>query len=394
MYRPSFLQHIEAIKKEFEILAQESLTVRGMMKEHEERALFIKKEIKTIKSCVLTMQQQIKGQRCEIDLPKVYKPAPSHLLRLKVGAGWFVENEHVADIKLEQNLFFASAISLVIMSPNGEWVGVACTQTIYVYSMQERTLYSLNTKTEAIERVEATPKTNIFREYDMKIVFSMCSSFLYTEMGDLCIRKWDLGSKSATKFEFPHQVVAWAAVEDELVIASSTNLFTFRNGDISYLKVDECGISTILTISDSVFGLGTFEGKLFLFNYKENELKEFVFHTKSIRSLDVSHDRRMLISASLDKTIVVYEMDVERLELRMLCEPFFHDDVVLCTKFLTPNHFASCSKDQTIRVWSLDRREMRICAHDGPVVGIAAHGNTLVSASVDRRLRIWSLDFK
>ena len=54
----------------------------------------------------------------------------------------------------------------------------------------------------------------------------------------------------------------------------------------------------------------------------------------------------------------------------------------------------SGSRDYTVRIWNFDRKEMRICAHDGPVVGVNVHQNVLVSAGVDRKLKIWGVGLK
>eukprot|EP00866_Antonospora_locustae_P001925 jgi/Antlo1/1925/572 len=395
MYRPSFLQHIEALKKEFEILSQENAAIRGMVKEHEERAAFIRKEIKALKSCVLTIQQQIKGQRYEIDFPNIYKSSHQPSMKLKVGAGWYVENDYIADISLRKTVVFPSAISSIIMSPDGQWLGAACNQAVYVYSVEKDTIYCLNTKAELMEETEAGHRGNIFREYDMKMAFSACSGFLYTEMGDMCIRVWDLAERNSTKMPIEHPVTAWELTSDGLIVATSAGLFALRGEEVVDLGIDEQSISAVAVVSDEVLALGTLEGKLLLFNRRSGALRSFPLHSRSVRSLNCisTGGRHLVVSGSLDRTVVVMEIDSKSLELRLRYEPFMHEDAVLSVKFFGGSEcIVSASRDYTIRLFSSDRREMRVCAHDGPVVGVEVHGSTMVSASVDRKIRMWSVD--
>lgn len=395
MYRPSFLQHIEALKKEFEMLSQENAAIRGMVKEQEERAAFIRKEIKALKSCVLTIQQQIKGQKYEVDFPNIYKSSQLSSLKLKVGAGWYVENDYIADISLRKTVVFPSAISSIIMSPNGQWLGAACNQAVYVYSVEKGAIYCLNTKAELMEETEAGHRGNIFREYDMKMVFSACSGFLYTEMGDMCIRMWNLAERTSIKMPIEHPVTAWELAGDGLVIATSAGLFAMRGGQLVDLGIDEQSISAVAIVSDDVLALGTLEGKLLLLNRRSGALRSFPLHSRSVRSLDCTRTggRHLVVSGSLDRTVVVSEIDSKSLELRSQHEPFTHEDAVLSVKFFgSSGCIVSASRDYTIRLFGPDRREMRVCAHEGPVVGVEVHGSTMVSASVDRKIRMWSVD--
>lgn len=395
MYRPSFLQHIEALKKEFEMLSQENAAIRGMVKEQEERAAFIRKEIKALKSCVLTIQQQIKGQKYEVDFPNIYRSSQLSSLKLKVGAGWYIENDYIADISLRKTVVFPSAISSIIMSPNGRWLGAACNQAVYVYSVERGTIYCLNTKAELMEETEAGQRGNIFREYDMKMAFSACSGFLYTEMGDMCIRMWNLAERNSIKMPIEYPVTAWELSGDGLIIATSVGLFALRGGEFVDLGIDEQSISAVAIVSDDVLALGTLEGKLLLLNYRSGTLRSFPLHSRSVRSLDCKRtgSRCFVVSGSLDRTVVVLEIDPKSLDLRLQYEPFTHDDAVLSVKFFgSLECVVSASRDYTIRLFSSDRREMRVCAHEGPVVGVEVHGSTMISASVDRKIRMWSVD--
>ncbi|KAL0265962.1 UNVERIFIED_CONTAM: hypothetical protein PYX00_011679 [Menopon gallinae] len=389
------IQHIEALKKEFEMLSQENAAIRGVVKEQEERAAFIRKEIKALKSCVLTIQQQIKGQKYEVDFPNIYKSTQLASLKLKVGAGWHIENDYIAEISLRKTVVFPSAISSITMSPDGQWLGAACNQAVYVYSVEQGVIYCLNTKIEQMVETEASHRGNIFREYDMKMMFSACSGFLYTEMGDMCIRKWDLAGRSSTKMPIEHPVTTWARAGDELVVATSGGLFALHGDELVNLCVDVQSVSAVAAAGDDVLALGTLEGRLLLFNRRSGALRDFPLHSRSIRSLDFSRNNgRHLVSGSLDRTVIVSEIDVQGLELRSRSEPFTHEDAVLAAKFFDGSeHVVSASRDYTIRLFSSDRREMRVCAHEGPVVGVEVHGSTMVSASVDRKIRMWSVDF-
>ena len=107
----------------------------------------------------------------------------------------------------------------------------------------------------------------------------------------------------------------------------------------------------------------------------------------------VTADGRCAVSASLDKTLKVWELESGR-ELRALQG---HSDRVNGVAVTADGRRAvSASDDKTLKVWELESgRELRtLQGHSAPVLGVAvtADGRRAVSASDDKTLKVWDLD--
>jgi WD40 repeat protein len=118
-----------------------------------------------------------------------------------------------------------------------------------------------------------------------------------------------------------------------------------------------------------------------------------VGHSKSVAALAVTLDGRCAVSASIDKTLKVWDLETGA-ELRTLRG---HSSQVRGVA-VTPDgmHAVSASIDKTIKVWDLRTGvELRTLAgHYGPVydVTLTPDGRRAVSVSGDGTLKVWDLE--
>jgi uncharacterized protein YjbI with pentapeptide repeats len=118
-----------------------------------------------------------------------------------------------------------------------------------------------------------------------------------------------------------------------------------------------------------------------------------VGHSKSVAALAVTLDGRCAVSASIDKTLKVWDLETGA-ELRTLRG---HSGQVRGVA-VTPDgmHAVSASTDKTLKVWDLRTGvELRTFAgHSGPVYSVAVtpDGRRAVSVSGDGTLKVWDLE--
>jgi WD40 repeat protein len=116
-------------------------------------------------------------------------------------------------------------------------------------------------------------------------------------------------------------------------------------------------------------------------------------HADAVCGVAVTPDGKWAVSASLDKTLKVWDLVMSR-EIRTLQG---HSSY-LCSVALTPNgkQAISASDDKTLKVWDLlsGMCLRTLEGHSGSVEGVAVtpDGKRVISASDDRTLKVWDLD--
>ncbi|MBP0018270.1 MAG: protein kinase [Cyanobacteria bacterium SBLK] len=114
--------------------------------------------------------------------------------------------------------------------------------------------------------------------------------------------------------------------------------------------------------------------------------------TSFINALAITFDGNFLIGASADKTIRIWNLETGELTNTLRGHTSFVDEIVMSPdgQFLV-----STGADKTIRIWKLETGEMLhvLQGHSGFVntLAISSDGETLVSGSADASLQVWNL---
>lgn len=121
--------------------------------------------------------------------------------------------------------------------------------------------------------------------------------------------------------------------------------------------------------------------------------KTLTGHTSFINDLAISPDSRLLISASADKTIKVWELETGKLLKTLAGNTSFVNAVAMT---LDGNFLIAASADKTIKIWDLETGEIAktLSGHTSFVdaIALSPDGQILVSTGADKTIRIWNLD--
>jgi WD40 repeat protein len=181
----------------------------------------------------------------------------------------------------------------------------------------------------------------------------------------------------------------------------TVNLWSLKTGKQIFTFFGQAGEVHAVAISpDSrMLVAGGFDNKITSWQLNTKVLFRSFFYQNSsyshsgfISSLSFSQDRKILASASGDKTIKLWGGFTGEIKRTLNG----HSDMVLSIA-ITPNGqiLASGSADKTIRLWSLSgcQQPRILTGHSGWVttVVITPDGNTLVSGSTDGTINLWNL---
>lgn len=122
-----------------------------------------------------------------------------------------------------------------------------------------------------------------------------------------------------------------------------------------------------------------------IYNYKG--------HNESVQALDFSTDRTELISASLDGSVLFWNLVGEGAEKRSTLQ---HNSSVYAVKFSPDgNSVATGAADRIIRIWDKNSTEKNIpfIGHNDIVsnVDYSPNGNAVISGSLDGKVLLWDM---
>ncbi len=115
-------------------------------------------------------------------------------------------------------------------------------------------------------------------------------------------------------------------------------------------------------------------------------------HSIGVMSVTFSHDSKLLTSASYDKTVRIWDVDIGFLQQTLEG----HSDEVMSVAFSHDSKLlASASYDKTVRIWDVGTGflQQTLEGHSDGVMSVAfSHDSKLLaSASYDETVRIWDV---
>ena len=133
---------------------------------------------------------------------------------------------------------------------------------------------------------------------------------------------------------------------------------------------------------------------LFFFNYRTGiEQSYWTGHTDTIYDLVLINSTR-LASASLDKTIRIWDITVIADSRSSLMTLVGHTNYVWMIKLINSNTLASASNDSTIRLWDLSSGTLLQTLRNHTTdlqFGVDIYNNeTIVSSSLDQTFKLWN----
>ncbi|QDL12402.1 serine/threonine protein kinase [Brasilonema octagenarum UFV-E1] len=130
-----------------------------------------------------------------------------------------------------------------------------------------------------------------------------------------------------------------------------------------------------------------------IWNLQTGELKSTLTgHTDSVNSVAISPDGKTLVSGSWDNTIKIWNLQTGELKSTLTGHTYWVVSVAISPDGKT---LVSGSFDSTIKIWNLQTPELQstLTGHTYSVysVAISPDGKTLVSGSTDSTIKIWNL---
>jgi ribosomal RNA-processing protein 9 len=127
-------------------------------------------------------------------------------------------------------------------------------------------------------------------------------------------------------------------------------------------------------------------------NFKKGQDKGYKRHTKDILTTAVSSDGKLLVTGGADKRMIVYETETLK-PVKVFTQ---HRDAIMGVAFRRgTNQMYSCSKDRTVKVWSLDELAYleTLFGHGDEVVDIdaLAQEKCVSVGARDRTARLWKV---
>jgi WD repeat-containing protein 55 len=123
------------------------------------------------------------------------------------------------------------------------------------------------------------------------------------------------------------------------------------------IKTDDYVVDLSFHPQLDMLAVGTVAGDVVIYSYanEENTVKQSLeVHTKAVRCLEYSHDGKIILSTSRDKTIMI--TDCETGKLKRFWDDA-HDEPVYSMHVLNENLFATGDDDGTLKLWDIRQRD-------------------------------------
>ena len=169
---------------------------------------------------------------------------------------------------------------------------------------------------------------------------------------------------------------------------------------LKVLKGHEASVNSIAISPDGqMLASGSLDRTVSLWNLKTGkQIFTFFGQAGEVHAVAISPDGQMLVAGGSDNKITSWQLKTKTLfrTFSYLTSPYSHSGFVSSLAFSRDRKIlASASGDKTIRLWGGYRGEIKrtLNGHSDTVwsVAISPDGQTLVSGSADKTIRLWSI---
>jgi hypothetical protein len=162
--------------------------------------------------------------------------------------------------------------------------------------------------------------------------------------------------------------------------------FPNRPQDAVLLYADSTAVS--LAAFGNRLALGTMNGQLHLFEFKDNSLKltrTIAAHQSVITCVNFSHDGQLLVTSSWDKTAKIWNTETGELVRTRMGIAF----PIYAAVFTSDNRHIAFTNDQQVMVWNWrDGQLKNIGLHRRRLLTMSTHGDWVLSAGEDRIVKL------
>jgi WD40 repeat protein len=303
-------------------------------------------------------------------------------------------------LKLVGQIIAPQRIISVALSGDGEWLVAISTGGVCIYevsSLAEKYAYRLAGLTSATfshrgDFVSAGDETGGIKVWRLRpnslemsglhsndptnhtqritdLAFNMAGSWLASASTDNTLRVWNTHTNSQLnnfgQHNTPVHSLAWVQ-ENMLVSGDSDGVLTLWriNGDLSLDKLDvhelnKGMVTNIVYNADKAFFASSSNEntEIVLWRITSNELlplRTFLGHSQSIASINFNFNGQLLVSASNDTNVIIWDTDTGR-ELRKLTD----QEAVVYEAAFSPqgNLLITASHDGVLRLWGVPREQ-------------------------------------
>jgi WD40 repeat protein/transcriptional regulator with XRE-family HTH domain len=281
-----------------------------------------------------------------------------------------------------------SFVNHVAAAPNGKIISASADKKLLVWDLETGQPKPLEGHKQAVNHV------------------SICGNNRYAASGaaDGIVAVWDLSELRSVFLQKIHNFpvnrvrllgnnrVVSAGADGKVIIST----FDFENGKLleRQIMAVEAVATCMRVLHTQEIITGGDDGKVWAWNIKSNNKKIVGEHKVPVKSIEITYDQKLVVSADEDGVIMVF--DVQNCAqvgptLRG------HEGPINAIRLASvPQRCVSAGMDKKLRVWDLKNGQFThvLEGHDAPVnCCVALHdGKRIVSGSYDGAIKVWQLE--
>ncbi|EHK48473.1 transcriptional repressor rco-1-like protein, partial [Trichoderma atroviride IMI 206040] len=332
--------------------------------------------------------------------------APHHK---KSGDDWYVifnpQVQRVLDVDLVHTLLHDSVVASVRFSQDGRYVATGSNRFARIFDVDTG---------EEIHTLDCSTTDIAEDNYLRSVCFSPNGKYLATANPDKAVRVWDITTETLHNHFQDHTegVHTCDFARDGRTIVSGSHDGTVRLWDIetgantSTLTANNEILAVAMSPDAQFVAAGSSDGTIYLWDVKTgilvDHLKDPDGHRSGVYSIAFLPNGKNLVSASLDRTIKMWELSLPRDEPNLgkeggSCVKTFegHNDFVISVA-PSPDGLwiMSGSKDRSAQFWDskTGAAQFILQAHTNTVISVAPspQGSYFATGGGDKKVRIWA----